>query len=150
MSILYHQLASRSLAEVAAARGTASRMEEERISVIRRQFGALADVLLRRLLASRHEPPSRSSIMRNLESGWERLQTLVRESLPGPSALSAALRRMKVPHDPRELGIPPEILRAALLCTRTISSRYTLLAFLDEIGLLEEEVASTIETLYAQ
>jgi len=151
VTALYHRLVGRTLDEIEVSvdsvlsvegRRRMKRVEEARVALLRKLFGASAESLVSRYYASRPTPERRREVLSRLKSHWTEICDAVQEYLPPPEELSASFRRIPVPHRPQKVGLSPDMRHSALLCAKEVRTRYSLLTLLDELGMLESEAES--------
>jgi glycerol-1-phosphate dehydrogenase [NAD(P)+] len=82
-----------------------------------------------------------------LSANWKRLQQMVTDELPRPAELASLLDAAKSPYRFQEMGYSRDLIEDAIICSKEISQKYSLLYILDEIGLLEHFAHETVEDL---
>lgn len=151
VTTLYHRLVARPFEELEESVEAVlspdgwkrmKRVEEARVALLRKLFGASAESLVTRYFDSRPTAERRREVLSKLRRHWAEIRRAVGDHLPTPEALSASLDRIPVPHRPKEAGISSDLLHAALLCAKEVRTRYSLLTLLDELGMLESEAES--------
>ena len=75
---------------------------------------------------------------------------MVREELPNPDELASILDLAKSPYNFKQMGYERPMIEDAIICSKEISQKYSLLYVLDEIGLLEHFAYETLEDLADQ
>ncbi|HUX50917.1 MAG TPA: sn-glycerol-1-phosphate dehydrogenase [Spirochaetia bacterium] len=155
VSTLYHKFVSRPFAEIRAAveaaiaegADKASARIAQREVLLRRLFGESGDPLVERLHQSQPTAERRRLVLQKLEAGWDALRGEVVAHLPAGKAVAESFARTGVAYDPVAIGISKEILHAAVLCAKEVRPRYSLLALLDDLGMLDAEAAAVVQAV---
>lgn len=148
MTQLYEQLLSLSDSDidpVAIARGYPS-LEEEEVT-IRRFYGSSAEAALEQF-RSKYQPwDVKSAEIGLLVEKWEAIRASLRDIVDTPEGVEGALRSAGAFTSPEELGLSGERglaeseMREAVLCSRYLRSRYTVLDLAADMGILSDFAA---------
>jgi glycerol-1-phosphate dehydrogenase [NAD(P)+] len=151
MCILYHKVFSMSFAEVSKLMTATpyKQVKEHRVERLTRAFGPTAPAMLARWRSNLPDEARKKHVVDSLATNWSRLQEMVRDELPRPAELASILGKAKSPYKYREMGYELSMLEDAMICSKEISQKYSLLYTLDELGLLEHFAFETLGDLAA-
>jgi glycerol-1-phosphate dehydrogenase [NAD(P)+] len=110
---------------------------EERAAEVRRRFGSLAEAVLPH---AREGHPSRDELrhrLHRLRNDWDAILGDVAQTLVPAAELAAQLRAAQCPATFAEIDVTPERARRAIVHSRDIRARYTILHLAADLGLLE-------------
>ncbi len=132
---------------VAAAPSLADKAAE-----IRSQLGAgeIAARALEETAAKHLTPPQLHDRLTRIRSVWPDLRRRLAAQLGSADAMVAALHKAGAPAEAADIGVDRDYLHRTILNARFLRSRYTVLDFLDETGLLRPAVAATLPALPAR
>ena len=82
-----------------------------------------------------------------LEKKWSEIVQTIRESLPSSAEMESLLSCLGAPTKPAQIGISPQLVEDAILLTKEVRNRFTLLQILWDTG-LSESYAKTIANLH--
>ena len=115
--------------------------------VVRERFGPLATAVLSH---ARKGHPTRDALrarLTHLRETWDELLSALRPTLRGPDAIRADLLAAHCPTNFAALGIDTERARRAIVHSKDIRPRYTILHLAAELGRLEEWTADLVGTI---
>ncbi len=79
---------------------------------------------------------------------WSGMQESVRRELPSEEELVSIMTRVGLHTGPAGLGYDRQVLEDAVICAKEISYKYSILYFLDELGILERSTAELLEDTF--
>jgi len=149
MCILYHKVFSNDFAAIKKLISTPPRIQvpEERVTRLTKAFGKTAPAMIERWRSNLPDEKRKRYVVEFLASNWEKLQGMVKEELPKPAELASILDKAKAPYRFKEMGYDLSMIEDAIICSKEISQKYSLLYVLDEIGLLEHFAYETLGDL---
>ncbi|HOB92169.1 MAG: sn-glycerol-1-phosphate dehydrogenase [Bacillota bacterium] len=152
MSVLYHKVFSHDFAQIEKliASPPHPQIKEERITRLNKAFGRTAPAMIDRWRSNLPDAGRKQYVISFLASNWSKLQDMVREELPNPDELASILDLAKSPYNFKQMGYERPMIEDAIICSKEISQKYSLLYVLDEIGLLEHFAYETLEDLADQ
>lgn len=104
---------------------------------LRTRFGALSEAVLPYTQAGYPEPEVLRKRLRRVKAEWPALVTPLGKGMRSPAQVLAELRSAGCPTTFAAIGVRPERARQAVLWSKDIRDRYTILHFCWEIGMLE-------------
>ncbi len=138
MAALYERLAGMSPAQIdvegrvaALAPWTAYR------ALVRRRFGTLADAVVEHARRAHPDPERLRARLTRLQRHWEEILAEVATTLRPAADLRAELERAQAPATFAQIGVPRRRARRALVHSKDIRARYTILHLAADLGLLE-------------
>jgi len=105
--------------------------------LLRERFGPVSDAVIEH---ARQGYPAREELrarLHALKADWPAVVAEVREGVPRPEAVRAELEAARCPTTFAEIGVGAERARAAILHSKDIRPRYTILHLAWELGMLE-------------
>lgn len=152
MSILYYKVFSKDFTHIEKLMVTQPhpQVKEERIARLTKAFGRTAPAMIDRWRSNLPDVKRKQYVVNFLSSNWSKLQSIVRDELPRPDELASILDSAKSPYKFRQMGYDLPMIEDAIICSKEISQKYSLLYVLDEIGLLEHFAHETLEDLAGQ
>ena len=121
--------------------------QERRVARLTEAYGRTAPAMIQRWRSNLPDEARAKYIKEYLSANWERLQRMVTDDIPKPAELASLLDTAKSPYRFRDMGYSRDQIEGALVCSKEISQKYSLLYILDEIGLLEHFTHETVEDL---
>lgn len=149
MSTMYHKVFSHDFAEIERLMAAPPRrqMEERRVARLTEVYGRTAPAMIQRWCSNLPSETRVQYVKGYLSANWKRLQQMVTDELPRPAELASLLDAAKSPYRFQEMGYSRDLIEDAIICSKEISQKYSLLYILDEIGLLEHFAHETVEDL---
>ena len=150
---LYDWLGAQDLTRLGvAALVAAAPSLEDKAAEIRSQLGAgeIAARALEETAAKHLTPPQLHDRLTRIRSVWPDLRRRLAGQLGSADAMVAALHKAGAPAEAADIGVDRDYLHRTILNARFLRSRYTVLDFLDETGLLRPAVAATLPALSAR
>ncbi len=149
MSTMYHKVFSHDFAEIERLMAAPPRpqTQERRVARLTEAYGRTAPAMIQRWRSNLPDEARAKYIKEYLSANWERLQRMVTDDIPKPAELASLLDTAKSPYRFRDMGYSRDQIEGALVCSKEISQKYSLLYILDEIGLLEHFTHETVEDL---
>jgi len=120
----------------------------EHEALIRQRFGKLAPAVLDHARAGYPKPETLRARLRSLKDQWPQITTDLRATLRSPDVIEAELASAGGPVRYCDLGISRERARCAIVHSRDIRSRYTILDLVWELGYLDDWAAEAVERYY--
>ena len=105
---------------------------------IRGRFRGLADSILREAHDTYPTPEQHRRRLLDIKARWPGLKAMLQPCLRPASAIRADLKAAGCPTTFREIHVTPERARRAIVDAKDIRSRYTILHFLWDLGVLHE------------
>ncbi|MEW6751190.1 MAG: iron-containing alcohol dehydrogenase [Candidatus Latescibacterota bacterium] len=135
---LYERLAALSPEQIDVATLVAAHPPwEEREKQVRQRFGVLSAAVLPHARQGHPTRPELARRLHRLQAEWDAVLAEVGQTLLPAAELAAQLRQAGCPATFAEIGVTPERARRAVLDSRDIRSRYTILHLGADLGLLE-------------
>ena len=123
---------------------------DDKAAEIRAVFGAgfgageIAARAIEETAAKHLTPPALRDRLDRIRRIWPDLRGRLAAQLGPASDMVAALRLAGAPAEASDIGVDRDYLQRTVLAARFLRSRYTVLDFLDETGLLRSAVAATV------
>jgi glycerol-1-phosphate dehydrogenase [NAD(P)+] len=105
--------------------------------VVQERFGTLSDAVLPHAQQGHAEPEQLFQRLSLLKNNWHEIAAELGTILRPAAQIKADLQAAQGPTDFAALGVQPARARRAILHSKDIRARYTILHLLDELGLLE-------------
>lgn len=149
MSTMYHKVFSHDFAEIERLMAAPPRPQspERRVARLTEVYGRTAPAMIQRWRSNLPGEARAKYIKEYLSANWERLQQMVLHDIPKPAELTSLLDAAKSPYRFQNMGYSRDLVEDAIVCSKEISQKYSLLYILDEIGLLEHFAHETVEDL---
>ncbi len=116
-------------------------------SLIRKRFGDLAESVLPHARAGYPEPKVLRERLTLLKNNWSTIMTEARTTLRSAEEIARELRSAGAPVTYREIGVDRDAAFRAIVHSRDIRSRYTILDLVWELGHLEEWADEALDTI---
>jgi glycerol-1-phosphate dehydrogenase [NAD(P)+] len=146
---LYHKIFSMSFSDLENLNYNKDEdhFSNERIEIFKSEYGPHWQPVVLQWEKNRPDLAGREKRIESLRSKWEILQEEVAAALPAPSIISDRFEKVGVIYRPEQFGFSREFLRRAVLCSKEMRDRYTLLTLLDELMILESSIDLIIDTI---
>jgi glycerol-1-phosphate dehydrogenase [NAD(P)+] len=105
---------------------------------IRRRFRSLADSILPEARDTYPTPEQHRKKLLDIKARWPQLRAMLQPCLRPAAAIRADLKAAGCPTTFREIGVVPERARRSIVDAKDIRSRYTILHFLWDLGVLHK------------
>ncbi len=115
--------------------------------LLRERFGPLFESVVKHAKPAYPSPEDLRRRLTLLCDEWDYLKTNVRRTLRTGQSLEDELRAANCPVRFSELGVEPDRARRAIVHSKDIRNRYTILHLAWELGLLDEWAEEALETL---
>ena len=107
--------------------------------LVKKGYGPAAEgVFALEKTAKKNNPAEHAKRLAVIQSRWEELKAVMRETLPSSKKVVELLRTLGGPVSPEEIGVEPALVKEAVLLAKELRNRYTILQLLWDLGLLEE------------
>ena len=149
MSDMYHRVFSHDFAEIERLMAAPLRpqMKEQRVARLTAVYGRTAPAMIQSWRSNLPDEARAKYVREYLSANWEQLQQMVLDDIPKPAELASLLDAAKSPYRLQDMGYARDLIEDAIVCSKEISLKYSLLYILDEIGLLEHFAHETVEDL---
>lgn len=107
--------------------------------LVKKGYGPAAEgVFALEKTAKKNNPAEHAKRLAVIQSRWEELKAVMRETLPSSKKVVELLRTLGGPVSPEEIGVEPALVKEAVLLAKELRNRYTILQLLWDLSLLEE------------
>lgn len=113
-----------------------------------RRYGPWAGEVETELRRKALSPEMARDLIRKLREGWEEVREEVVVRWVPPEVLKEELRKVGAPTRPEELGVPWDVFREALLYSREIRGRWTVLDTAYLVGILPDRAEEALERAF--
>ncbi|HHT89982.1 MAG TPA: sn-glycerol-1-phosphate dehydrogenase [Firmicutes bacterium] len=105
-----------------------------------RQFlGSSAEGLIKKeLKEGKYDKDKHGLRLERILQNWSQIQDIINTELPEKGEVLQILDGLQLPRDPREIGIPPDVVKDTFLATKDIRDKYVASRLAWDLGILED------------